>query len=175
MSVKRVPGEGKYAQFEREKRWRLTNVPPGSTFHCEITDHYLSGTSLRLRHVSSDGDSTWKLTQKIRVEPDSPEVVKVTTMYLNVDEYRILATLSANTIRKTRLHLVLEDMTFAVDVFDGRHVGLVLAEVEFDPRHGDVPRPSPTAEDVTHDERYCGAALAVANERELGLLLSKHR
>ncbi|MCP5401649.1 MAG: CYTH domain-containing protein [Novosphingobium sp.] len=47
-----------------------------------------------------------------------------------------------------------------IDVFDGPHRGLVLAEIEL-AEGGDIPeRPGWLGEEVTHEERYYNAALA---------------
>jgi hypothetical protein len=50
------PAPGKYARIERERRFLLAALPStGQPGVRKITDHYLSGTSLSLRHIRGDG------------------------------------------------------------------------------------------------------------------------
>ncbi len=173
MTIDRIPGEGKYARPERERRWLLSLVPPQAVYSAEITDHYITGTTLRLRKISSDATTTWKLTQKVRRRIEDPEYVNTTTIYLNGEEFRLIAQFEAKVLRKTRHRFAHEGHSFAIDVFDGRHVGLVLAELEIDVDE-DVPLPPvAAAKDVTHDDRYSGASLATASDRQLRQLIAR--
>ena len=52
-----------------------------------------------------------------------------------------------------------------VDVFEGVHQGLVVAEVELDRADQVAPMPSWIGQEITHDLRYRGAALARAAGR----------
>lgn len=62
-------------------------------------------------------------------------------------------------------HLVpFGDLTWEVDVFEGRHVGLVIAEVELDREDQDVPLPDWVGAEVTDDDRYANASLSRAIE-----------
>src|SRR5579884_2200424 len=97
---------GKYARVERERRFLLAGPPAPSAVTATrlITDLYLTGTRLRLRHAELPGDnSEFKLTQKIPAAR-RPGAVQglITTTYLSSAEYRLLATLPAAVLRKTR-------------------------------------------------------------------------
>jgi CYTH domain-containing protein len=171
VSIARVAGEGRYAQLEREQRWLLAGVPPGAQHPTAIVDVYLSGTRLRLRRAEAGGVVVRKLTQKVRARPDSPEVVKATTVYLSAREHDEIARLGGAELRKTRWRVCLDGRAVAVDEFEGRLAGLVLAEVELaleDPR---LPRPPFAVADVTDDERLAGGQLAEATPDEVGRLL----
>lgn len=173
MTIERVPGEGKYAHLERERRWLLSLVPPQAQYVADITDHYVIGTTLRIRKITSEVTTTWKLTQKVRMKYADPEFVKTTTIYLTGDEFRLVAQLDSKILRKTRHRFEHEGHIFSVDVFDGRHVGLVLAEIEID-AEGDAPSmPVVAAKDVTNDERFSGASLAFASDRQLRQLITR--
>src|ERR1039458_4844580 len=100
MTVDRAPGEGKYAQIEREQRWLLPSVPEKAIFRAEIADLYLTGTSLRLRKVTAGATTTLKLTQKVRVDDDRPEFIKITNLYLTSLEFEMLSRLLASAILK---------------------------------------------------------------------------
>lgn len=63
-------------------------------------------------------------------------------------------------LEKTRYRVEHGGLTWEVDVFSGRHVGLVLAEVELTEAAQHVDLPPWVGAEVTHDPRYRNAALA---------------
>lgn len=63
-------------------------------------------------------------------------------------------------IRKRRHHLGLSGGSWVVDEFEGRHAGLVVAEVELSAPDRDFPRPDWLGEEVTGNPRYYSAVLA---------------
>jgi len=125
----------------------------------EIVDHYLVGTRLRLRRITDESGTTYKLGQKVRPDETSPAVVKLTNIYLSPAEYAVLATLPHDGLRKTRWRLGPESRV-AVDEFHGAREGLVLAEVELSAAEPPWPPPVPGAVDVTLDDRFSGGSLA---------------
>lgn len=135
-----------------------------------IVDRYLSGTTLRLRRVQREQATTWKLSQKARPDPTSPERVALTTIYLTEAEYERLRAMPAAELRKDRRHFRWADHVLAVDVFLGRHEGLVLAEVELGVDDPFLPPPPSAVADVTHDDRFSGGSLAAASDGELALI-----
>lgn len=77
------------------------------------------------------------------------------------DAWRILSDHCGNRIvEKTRYPVEFEGLLFEVDVFEGRHAGLVIAEVEL--RHEDQPIALPPwiGEEVTSDKRFGNFALS---------------
>ncbi|WP_035858114.1 hypothetical protein [Kitasatospora cheerisanensis] len=167
------PGAGsRYARVERERRFLLGRAPEPGAVTCArlITDRYVDGTRLRLRHVEriDTGECAHKLTQKIPAPPGTtgPEQGLITNLYLSVDEYALLLdTLPGRELTKTRLSVP----PLGVDVFDGRLLGLVLAEAEFDSAEAAetfVPPTSCLAE-VTDDPRFTGGSLARADRGQL--------
>ena len=59
----------------------------------QIHDIYLRDTNLRLRRMESPQGVIWKLGQKVRERPESPEIVRLTNIYLAEREYNVLTTL----------------------------------------------------------------------------------
>jgi CYTH domain-containing protein len=167
----RTAGAGRYAQTEREQRWAVTQTPLAMSRRAHIVDLYLTGTRLRLRRVESEGEIVFKLAQKVRSIPDSPEVVSLTNMYLSRDEYDTVARLGGAELRKTRWHVAEDGCDIAVDVFEGRLLGLVLAETELNDGEPRRSAPSFAAADVTDDDRFSGGALAHATETEVEELM----
>lgn len=168
------PGKSRrYARPERERRFLLAGRPAGAverTTH--IVDRYLSGTRLRLRQMTETrGTSTstyYKLTQKVPAPDRGPGLLSTT--YLNVEEYTLLATLPATVVRKTRYSIA----PFGIDAFEAPLSGLFMAEVEFDDdaaMNAFNPPPWIVAE-VTLDERFTGRQLSTMRSVDLIALLS---
>ena len=156
----RVPGYGRYAQIEREQRWIMDGLPVKILDPVEITDRYLAGTRLRLREMKSAGEIIWKLGQKVREVDDSPEIVRITNIYLDAHEYEALADLDARVLNKTRWKWVDARRPSAIDSFHGVLEGLVLAEVELAIDDEYLAMPEGAIADVTLDNRFSGGALA---------------
>lgn len=148
----------KYAVVERERRYLLTGLPEGTTSTLEILDRYLSGTRLRLREVrTSDGTVTRKLGHKVRLG-DGPAEIACTSLYLNDEEWAVLAALPARVLRKWR-HVVERDgLQVAVDELED---GSLIAEIDDGDSPSElVPDWLDIVRDVTADEAWTGARLA---------------
>ena len=169
----RHPGHGRYAHIEREQRWLLVRVPEDAEHQAEIIDRYIVGTRMRLRRVISHDGETLKFAQKVRDVADDPETVRLTNMYLSVDEYETLSGLPFAELCKTRRTIILGAHIFAVDEFHGRHDGMVLAETELVEGTPPVAPPPFAIVDVTHDDRYSGGALAFADNESLRRLIGR--
>jgi hypothetical protein len=173
----RTPGEGRYARVEREQRWVLADIPPDAVRLCEIVDRYLVGTRLRLRRMDDGERVVHKLAQKVRPEPVSPEVVRLTNIYLTEAEYDALLPLPAAELRKVRWTVTWDGRAVAVDQHLDRRAGLILAETELDATEPRLPTPpfAPAAADVTDDDRFSGGALAFADDGDIAALLAEVR
>jgi CYTH domain-containing protein len=158
--------ESKYALVERERRYLLQDLPEGlsrASHHVQITDNYLTGTRLRLRKVRDPQTNKWivKFTQKFTPNPEDLSRTLITNTYLNASEYEALSVFEANEIRKNRYKFEFEGSRFAVDMFIGDLLGLVLAEVSFDTDEElerFAPPPFALAE-VTNNETFTGGRL----------------
>ncbi len=163
----RRAGEGRYAQWEREQRWVLDAVPSSASDERLITDDYLVGTQLRLRKIHSNSETLYKLCQKVRVDSSSSERVKITNLYISLEEYKLMLSLPTATILKTRRSFSYGGAKYAVDEFHGRHDGLVLAERELDESEPRQETPDFARREVTLDDKYSGGLLAFASDHEL--------
>jgi CYTH domain-containing protein len=170
----RQPGQGKYARAEHERRFLLRIDPPLGVATRSIEDRYIQGTRLRLRHVSADGQDVYKLTQKVRVRDEDPSDLLITNSYLSEEEHRVLSALPSRRIIKTRSVHRLDAHDFVVDVFHGRLQGLRLAEVEVEriSPQGKLATPDWLGEEITHDDRYSGGALAFGPDEQIQILLA---
>ena len=168
----RQPGRGRYSHAEREQRWLLASVPEGVVAPRTIVDRYITETTLRVRAVDDGVERLYKWTQKVRDDVDDPTTVRITNMYLTKDEYAIVSSLAADELTKTRWHWSFGPSTYAVDVFTGRHEGLILAERELgNDAVGDAP--FDVVRDVTRDDRYSGGRLAACSRDDVVDLLGR--
>lgn len=170
-----VETAGKYARIERERRFLAERFPAdaGVTRIRRIADRYLDGTTLRLRHQSEErGPAVFKLTQKIPARAAGAQQGFITTMYITEAEYRVLAALPAQTLRKTRYSVP----PFGIDVFEGALQGLVLAEAEFDSASAaDAQGMSPfLVREVSDDDRFTGGRLVRASREDVRNWLSEY-
>jgi CYTH domain-containing protein len=141
----------KYARLEDERRFLVATVPDDAIAPRRIEDRYITGTRLRLRRVTDERGTVIKLGHKVRCEEGRPSAVWHTTCYVDEAEYAVLGALEAQLLAKRRWSL---PGGGSVDEFLGPLAGLVLVEGD---RPFEVP---PPAIEVTHEERFCGGALA---------------
>jgi CYTH domain-containing protein len=109
----------------------------------------------------------YKLGQKVRLDVDDPELVKITNVYLSDSEFHALSVIPASIIAKSRWSLSSNGVSYAVDEFKGRHSGLVLAEVELGEGDPHVPGPESALSEVTRANEYSGGWLASASPDDL--------
>jgi len=167
---------GKYAHPEVERKFLVATIPPGTIFRADITDHYIPNTTLRLRRMQTEHEVTFKLGQKLRVHPHEARVILHTNFYLSEAEYVFLAsTLPSHRLAKRRFGFHGETIPMAIDQFQGPLEGLIIAEVDFGP-NGDpssFPMPSFALAEVTDDERFTGARLALTTHPQVKTLLDE--
>jgi CYTH domain-containing protein len=162
-----VVPESKYARIERERRYLLRDLPEGLSRvdpHLQITDNYITGTRLRLRKVREPRTNKWtvKFTQKFAATENDFSRTVITNTYLNAIEAETLSLFNANEIRKNRYRYEFAGRQFAVDMFLGDLLGLVLAEVSFDTDEEleNFPLPPFALADVTNNELFTGGRLS---------------
>ena len=157
-----------YARVERERRFLLAEFPRGADVARvrRITDHYIDGSTLRLREQRDDGGpAVFKLTQKVPARESGAQQGFITSMYLAENEFRLLAQLPAKKLSKTR-HSV---PPFGIDVFEGDLAGLLLGEAEFESAADAdaLTLPSFIFREVSDDMRFTGGRLARASRGQV--------
>ena len=170
---------GKYACLEIESRYLLRQIPDDLRDNPQgwiITDRYLPNTRLRLRHMQSlsGEEHIYKLTQKYRSESQNVYETIITNIYLTEAEFNHFETLEAKTLKKKRYPYSLPNFSLSIDVFEGRHQDLILAEMEME-KKADVDElalPSFILKDVTDDPFFTGGNLVKMTDEEFrqGLL-----
>jgi len=170
---------GKYACLETERRYLLKNIPDDlleNTNGWLITDRYFPNTRLRLRHMKSisGNEIIYKLTQKYRSETQNAYETTITNLYLTEEEYNHLESIEGKVIKKKRYPYSVQNHNFSIDVFEGRHQGLILAEMEFERQSelGEFALPLFALKEVTDDPFFTGGNLVTmtAEEFRQGLL-----
>jgi adenylate cyclase len=116
--------------------------------------------------------SNAKATVRVRIFDDRTAVItlkgKTSGMSRAEFEYAIpledarelLEMARPNVIEKRRFDVAHDGLTWEVDVFEGRHAGLVLAEIELASESQSITMPDWAGAEVTADERYFNATLA---------------
>ncbi len=177
MSSQRI---GKYACLEIERRYWLNKIPedvPENSEGWMITDRYFPNTRLRLRHMASTSgnENIYKLTQKYRSETQNAFEATITNLYLTEAEYSLFEALEAKILKKKRYPYTLHSFSLSIDVFEGRHQGLILAEMELENEAGvdGFVFPSFVLKDVTDDPFFAGGALAMMTSEEFRQGLSQ--
>jgi CYTH domain-containing protein len=171
---------GKYACLEVERRYWLNKIPDGLLGDLNgwlITDRYFPYTRLRLRHLKSvsGNENIYKLTQKYRSETQNAYETTITNIYLSQAEYDHLEALEAMTLKKKRYLYSVQNYSFSIDVFEGRHQGLILAEMELEKKAeaDEFVLPSFVLKDVTEDPFFTGGNLVTMTDEEFRQGLSQ--
>ena len=79
------------------------------------------------------------------------------------DAEDLLKLCAPNTLTKIRYKVDYAGHIWEVDIFEGRHVGLILAEVEINSLDEFVKIPDWVGEEVSHNPRYFNSNLAIAD------------
>ena len=171
---------GKYACLEIEYRYLLNRIPVGLLENSQgwlITDRYLPNTRLRLRHMRSitGEENIYKLTQKYRSETQNADETTITNFYLTKTEYNRLKALEAKILKKRRYPYTVQNRSLSIDVFEGRHHGLILAEMELENKAElrESVLASFVLKDVTNDPFFTGGNLVTMTDEEFRQGLSQ--
>jgi CYTH domain-containing protein/CHAD domain-containing protein len=151
------------ATIERERKWLVAGVPAGLELRdgVALRQGYLAIDGTVSARVRDAGDAGCTLTLKIgrgvvRTELEWPVERDVFDQaWPSTDGRRVT---------KTRFRHSLDGRTAEIDVFGGALDGLVMVEVEFDDDESmaDFVPPAWFGREVSNDERYTNASLAVA-------------
>lgn len=76
------------------------------------------------------------------------------------DALEMLVMAEPHVLEKRRYLVPFGGLTWEVDVFEGRHTGLVIAEVELEDEGQEVMLPDWVGTEVTDDDRYYNASLS---------------
>ena len=127
-----------------------------------------SSAALRQGYLSSNS----KATVRVRLFDDRRAVITLKSKSVGIsraeyeyeipiEEGRELLELARPEVLEKRRYLVKHDgLQWEVDVFEGRHAGLVLAEIELDSADQQINLPDWVGEEVSEDGRYFNASLA---------------
>ncbi len=152
---------GKLSLREIERKFLVKRVPDGlEKFpHDEITQGYLAtesgGVQVRLRQKGSVRSLTYK--RSIKNGREEREI------RLSAEQFEALWPASAGRrLTKVRYEVPWKEHTIEIDVYRGRHDGLIVAEVEFADEKSCAAFEPPDwlGEDVTGKSRYSNVLLA---------------
>lgn len=120
-------------QTEIEKRYLVKALPELiglksketiDVYFPEFTDH----ATLRARGQGGK----YELTKKVRAKQENQYVMTEQTIDITKEEFEFFYSVSSRRIEKVRYFFPDKDNVIEIDVFAGKHLGLVIAEVEFE-------------------------------------------
>jgi adenylate cyclase len=140
-----------------------------------VSDDWKQGSTgsklLRQGYLSSNA----KATVRVRTRDDSEAMVTIkgATRGMSRAEYeyevpiadaREMLVMAEPHVLQKRRHIVpFAGLTWEVDVFEGRHAGLVIAEVELESEDQAIELPGWVGTEVSQDDRYNNASLSRAD------------
>ena len=146
---------------EIERKFLVRKLPDNvATYpHTEISQGYLAiadgGVQVRLREKENHHSLTYKRgVGNVREERE---------VALTPDQFSALwPATEGKRLSKTRYEIPCGDRVVEIDIYGGRHEGLVVAEVEFDDEDSatNFQPPEWLGDDVTGDPRYSNQLLA---------------
>ena len=149
------------AHREIERKFIVRQMPENLSqySHVEIAQGYLAiapdGVQVRLRKAGEKRTLTFKRNDRGSREEREIE--------LTPEQFDVLwPATAAKRLTKTRYDVPFEPYTIEIDVYTGRHQGLVVAEVEFadEAAAKSFQPPSWLGSDVSHHPRYSNQLLA---------------
>ncbi|KKC36623.1 adenylate cyclase [Devosia epidermidihirudinis] len=127
-----------------------------------------SSALLRQGYLSSNAKATVRVRSKnddravITLKGAAQGITRSEFEYdIPIEDAREMLAMAEPHVLEKRRHIVpFGGLTWEIDVFEGRHTGLVLAEVELESEDQVVELPDWIGEEVTHDDRYYNASLS---------------
>ena len=146
---------------EIERKFLVRRMPDAlaSFPHVEMWQGYLvtapGGVQVRMRKAGDKHSLTYKRDRGNAREEREIE--------LTAEQFAVLwPATEGRRLTKTRYDVPLGDRVVEIDVYSGKHEGLVVAEVEFDDEQSarEFRVPDWLGKDVSHDRRYSNQLLA---------------
>jgi adenylate cyclase len=145
---------------EIERKFLVANEGwrAGATSSSLLRQGYLSSNAKATVRVRSKNDEQGVLTLKGKTEGISRSEYEYD---IPIEDARELLAMAEPLVLEKRRYIVpFGGLIWEVDVFEGRHAGLVIAEVELDSEDQAVELPDWVGVEVSADERYFNASLA---------------
>ena len=145
---------------EIERKFLVANEGwrAGATGSSLLRQGYLSSNAKATVRVRSKNDEQGVLTLKGKTEGISRSEYEYD---IPIEDARELLAMAEPLVLEKRRYIVpFGGLIWEVDVFEGRHAGLVIAEVELDSEDQAVQLPDWVGVEVSADERYFNASLA---------------
>lgn len=138
----------------------------------ELKDHLknLSGTPLKQGYLSEKGNEN---TIRVRLKKDRAYLtIKSKTVGFTRAEFEyeipfnegeaLLGLCGTRIVEKTRYLIPVGEHTWEVDLFEGKHAGLLLAEIELKSEDEAFEQPTWVDQEVSTDPKYFNSNLALS-------------
>jgi adenylate cyclase len=159
----RMPPSKANPHREIERKFLLKRLPPGLTSypHAEIEQGYLAvegdGLQVRLRKKGEARSLTFKRGKRNAREERE--------IQLSAEQFDLLwPATTGRRLSKIRYDIPWHESTVELDVYTGRHEGVIVAEVEFPDEEScaDFIAPDWFGADVTDEARYSNVLMAIS-------------
>lgn len=134
--------------------WYRLNKPAG----VPISQGYIVSTPEKTIRIRLKGDEAF-LTIKGKTEGATRSEYEFHIPFEDAAE--LLENFCESVISKTRYNITFKNKLWEVDEFHGENKGLILAEIELDSEYEAFELPDWVTKEVTSDERYYNAFLAL--------------
>lgn len=159
--------------IEIERTYLITSLPKDvkESPKVKIRDKYIPHSHPRLR-IRQKND-TYELTRKMSVKKGDHSQKKELTIPLEKNQFEALFKTEGHTVFKTRYLYQVGNYTAEIDVFEGKHKGLIIAEFEFDSKAEMklFKKPEFCGADVTQEEFIRGGILCELSYEDITPLL----
>lgn len=156
--------------LEIEKRYLVNQLPELSACkHVDMIDVYIPEVSSHAKLRARKIGEKFELTKKTRKNEGEKYIMVEQTIDITPEEFAFLYEKSTRRIEKTRYYYPYERHTIEIDVFRGKHDGLIIAEVEFDNENtlnSFQPAPFLTRE-ISDTEHLAGGVLSGKTLKEI--------
>lgn len=148
---------------EIEKRYLVNELPDlSSCKKVDMVDVYIPEVSPHAKLRARKIGEKYELTKKTRQNEGEKYIMVEQTIDITPEEFTFLYEKSTRRIEKTRYYYPYNTHTLEIDVFRGKHAGLIIAEVEFEGEkelHAFKPAPFLTRE-ISDTEHLAGGVLS---------------
>ncbi|MCK9438599.1 MAG: CYTH domain-containing protein [Patescibacteria group bacterium] len=164
-------------ELEIEKTYLIKYIPKDLFKYRskDIEDLYIPKEAKHARlRIRKNGDY-FVITKKIPVKNENASFHSEFNLEITEQEFNALHGSNCNTIKKTRFYYPYQKMVAEIDIFKGRHKGLVLVDFEFKNKSELIKFEAPDfcLADVTEEDFTAGGVLCKNSFSKLSPYLKK--
>jgi adenylate cyclase len=155
--------------IEIEKKFLVKEMPELNVEPIQMIDVYLPEETNHAHLRARKQNDKYELTKKAPINKNNSYKMLEQTIDLTKEEFDFLYSKSKRKIEKNRYKIPLGEVIIDLDVFEGNHKGLILAEVEFKDEETmkKFEKPVFFDKEVNHVELLAGGYLSGISFKEI--------